>query len=154
MDRLNERETRDRTRMFARVTCRQAEAKASVLDLNDGGMCVYLATDIGAEPGRQVSVFTEEMGVLDGTVRWARGPRIGIQLNLSSNNRARWNPSTNISPTRAFAPEPGVPEPGVIAAREALAYLRHATGLVMAGRKTSWLQEWPGRRRAGTGHAR
>lgn len=89
MDQTNERAARDRTRMFARVTCRQKEARASVLDLNDGGMCVYLAADIEAMPGREVSVFTEEMGVLDGTVRWARGPRIGIQLNLSSNSHAK-----------------------------------------------------------------
>lgn len=80
---------RKATRMVANVVCAMRETRASVLNLTEEGMCLYLRDDIGVETGRIVTVTTKEMGALDGSVRWVRAPHVGIQLYLSSNTRAK-----------------------------------------------------------------
>lgn len=61
----------------------------AVLDLSQHGICLYLSTDIPVASGDKITVETEEMGLLIGTIRWIRLPRIGAELVLTSNNRAK-----------------------------------------------------------------
>lgn len=80
---------RKRTRMSADVACEGRVTRASVLNLTEEGMCLYLRDDIGAGAGRIVTVTTAEMGLLDGSVRWVRSPHVGVELYLSTNARAK-----------------------------------------------------------------
>jgi PilZ domain. len=80
---------RRRTRMSASVACEGRVTRASVLNLTEEGICLYLRDDIGARAGHMVTVTTDEMGMLDGSVRWVRPPHVGVELYLCSNTRAK-----------------------------------------------------------------
>lgn len=80
---------RDRTRIRAKIECMGQKTDGMVLDLSEHGICLYLSIDIPIGFGDKITVLTEEMGMLVGTVRWIRRPRVGAELVLSSNNRAK-----------------------------------------------------------------
>lgn len=80
---------RDRTRLRATIECMGQKSRGAVLDLSEQGICLYLSVDIPVGFGDKITVLTEEMGLLTGTVRWIRRPRVGASLVLSSNNRAK-----------------------------------------------------------------
>ncbi|MDP3523845.1 MAG: PilZ domain-containing protein [Hoeflea sp.] len=80
---------RDKTRIRAKIDCMGQKTHGSVLDLSQHGICLYLSIDIPVGRGDKISVETEEMGLLIGTVRWIRRPRVGAELVLTSNNRAK-----------------------------------------------------------------
>jgi hypothetical protein len=80
---------RDRTRLRAKIECMGQETQGAILDLSEHGICLYLSIDIPLAFGDKITVLTEEMGLLTGTIRWIRRPRVGAELVLSSNNRAK-----------------------------------------------------------------
>ncbi|OCW58895.1 PilZ domain-containing protein [Hoeflea olei] len=80
---------RDRTRLRAKIDCMGQKTHGAVLDLSAHGICMQLAIDIPVGRGDKITVETEEMGLLVGTVRWIRRPRVGAELVLTSNNRAK-----------------------------------------------------------------
>ncbi len=80
---------RSRVRMRATVSYNGIESRGSVIDLSPEGLKIYVSNDLRAVPGRQISVQTEEIGLLTGIVRWARHPTIGVELALSTNTRAK-----------------------------------------------------------------
>lgn len=80
---------RDKTRLRAKVDCMGQKTAGAVLDLSQQGICLYLSDDIPVAFGDKITVETEEMGLLVGTIRWIRLPRIGAELVLTSNNRAK-----------------------------------------------------------------
>lgn len=80
---------RDKTRVKAKVDCMGQKSAGSVVDLSPQGICLQLDTRIPMARGDKINVETEEMGLLIGTIRWIRGPRIGAALVLTSNNRAK-----------------------------------------------------------------
>ncbi|MGJ8570874.1 MAG: PilZ domain-containing protein [Hoeflea sp.] len=90
---MNERPTRidprDPTELRATITCMGRTTQATVIDMSQGGMCIYLRSHIPISPGEEITIKTEEMGYLTGTVRWFRRPRLGIQLDMSSNTSAK-----------------------------------------------------------------
>lgn len=81
--------SRDRTRITGSVTCKTGSSNGVVVDLTDEGICFQLLFDIGARTGQEVTIRSEELGFLSGMVRWVRGDRIGIKLNLNSNTAAQ-----------------------------------------------------------------
>jgi len=80
---------RDKTRLSALIDCMGQKSQGAVLDLSQHGICLYLNDVIPVAPGDKITVETEEMGLLVGTARWIRRPRIGAELVLTSNNRAK-----------------------------------------------------------------
>jgi hypothetical protein len=80
---------RDRTRLRAKIECMGQKTQGAILDLSEHGICLYLSIDIPLAFGDKITVLTEEMGLLTGTIRWIRRPRVGAELVLSSNNRAK-----------------------------------------------------------------
>ena len=80
---------RDKTRLRAKIDVMGQKTHGAVLDLSQHGICLYLAIDIPVAFGDKITVETEEMGLLIGTIRWIRRPRIGAELVLTSNNRAK-----------------------------------------------------------------
>ncbi|SDA66584.1 PilZ domain-containing protein [Sinorhizobium sp. NFACC03] len=80
---------RTQTKITGMVTCKTGSSNGVVKDLSDEGMCFQLYFDIGAKTGQEVTIRSEELGFLTGMVRWYRGDKIGIKLNLSSNTAAQ-----------------------------------------------------------------
>ncbi|MDX1071486.1 PilZ domain-containing protein [Sinorhizobium medicae] len=80
---------RERTRITGSVTCKTGSSNGVVVDLAGEGICLQLLFDIGARIGQEVTIRSEELGFLSGMVRWVRGDRIGIKLNLNSNTAAQ-----------------------------------------------------------------
>lgn len=81
--------TRTRTKITGTVTCKTGSSNGIVNDLSEEGICFQLLFDIGARMGQEVTINSEELGFLTGMVRWSRGDKIGIKLNLSSNTAAK-----------------------------------------------------------------
>ncbi|NUS67364.1 MAG: PilZ domain-containing protein, partial [Ensifer adhaerens] len=71
------------------VTVKSGSSNGIVKDLSAEGICFQLLFDIGAKTGQEVTIRSEELGFLTGMVRWYRGDKIGIKLNLSSNTAAQ-----------------------------------------------------------------
>jgi hypothetical protein len=84
-------------RRYERISCKiratlrymGREARAAVLDVSEGGVRLYLGSDVGAGVGQQVTIDTDELGRLTGDVRWVRFPRMGVDLHKSSNTAAK-----------------------------------------------------------------
>ncbi|WEX75898.1 PilZ domain-containing protein [Sinorhizobium numidicum] len=80
---------RNQTKITGTVTCKTGSSNGVVTDLSAEGICFQLLFDIGARMGQEVTIRSDELGYLAGMVRWCRGDKIGIKLNLSSNTAAQ-----------------------------------------------------------------
>ncbi|CAN7311953.1 MULTISPECIES: PilZ domain-containing protein [Ensifer] len=80
---------RTQTKITGTVTCKTGASNGIVTDLSAEGICFQLYFDINARTGQEVTIRSEELGFLTGMVRWYRGDKIGIKLNLSSNTAAQ-----------------------------------------------------------------
>lgn len=83
------RDARSRCRIRATAVHNGHRSPATVLDLSMGGISIYLRVDIGIVMGATVTVETDEIGSLSGTVRWIREPRVGLEVGRSSNTAAK-----------------------------------------------------------------
>ena len=59
------------------------------MDLSATGIALELQEALSAATGSKVQIESAELGFIEGTVRWCRGSRIGIQLHLNSNALAQ-----------------------------------------------------------------
>jgi hypothetical protein len=80
---------RTRTRIFGTIRYYQQSVRGRVVDLSASGMALELEGRFSAADGSRVKIESDELGFLEGTVRWCRGSRIGIQLHLNSNALAQ-----------------------------------------------------------------
>ncbi|OHV83965.1 PilZ domain-containing protein [Ensifer sp. LCM 4579] len=80
---------RDHTQITGKVTCKTGWTNGIVKDLSAQGICFQLLFDIGVCTGQEVTIESDELGRLTGIVRWCRGDKIGVKLNLSSNTAAQ-----------------------------------------------------------------
>ena len=80
---------RTRTRIYGTVRYVNQTARGRVTDLSATGIALELQDAFAASNGSRVKIESEELGFIEGTVRWCRGSRIGIQLELSSNALAQ-----------------------------------------------------------------
>lgn len=80
---------RTRCRIDSRVRYLNQEADARVLDVSRNGMSLELYTRLHAATGSHVTVQNQDIGLIEGTVRWCRNGRLGIQLKQSSNTLAQ-----------------------------------------------------------------
>lgn len=80
---------RTETKITGNVSCKTGSSNGIVKDLSEEGICFQLYFDIGARIGHEVTIRSDELGLLTGIVRWNRGDRIGIKLRLSSNTAAQ-----------------------------------------------------------------
>ncbi len=88
-DRPRRLDPRDATELRATITCMGRTTHATIIDISMGGMCIYLNSHIPISPEEEITIKTQEMGYLTGTVRWFRRPRLGVQLEMSSNTAAK-----------------------------------------------------------------
>jgi hypothetical protein len=80
---------RSSVRLFATVKVMHQTTRARVVDLSASGMAFDIEKPIQVMPGQLVTVESEELGRLSGTVRWYSNGRLGIQYKLSTNALAQ-----------------------------------------------------------------
>lgn len=81
--------TRTKTKITGSVTYKTWSGNGVVVDMSEEGICFQFDSDIGLRTGDEVAICSNELGFLNGVVRWASGDRIGIKLKLSSNTAAQ-----------------------------------------------------------------
>jgi hypothetical protein len=80
---------RSNVRIFATVKVMNQSIRGRVVDLSPSGMALDLEKPVQAAPGQMVTIESEELGRLTGTVRWFRNGRLGIEYKLSTNALAQ-----------------------------------------------------------------
>lgn len=80
---------RRKTRIYGTVSYYTQTAKGRVVDLSATGMALDLGGPFHAAAGSNVKISTEEMGILEGTVKWSHRGRIGIHFQPNSNASAQ-----------------------------------------------------------------
>ena len=60
-----------------------------VVDISTNGIALDLQAPLYAAAGSKVRVECDDIGLLDGFVRWAHNSRIGIEFDRSSNASAK-----------------------------------------------------------------
>lgn len=80
---------RSRVRIFANVRVMHQTTRGRVVDLSPSGMALDLEKPIQVSPGQLVTIESEELGRLSGTIRWLSNGRLGIQYKLSTNALAQ-----------------------------------------------------------------
>lgn len=60
-----------------------------VIDISKLGLAIELFSWIEAKSGARVVLKTQELGVMEGTVRWYRAGKMGLQVEESSNTAAQ-----------------------------------------------------------------
>ncbi|EYR83445.1 pilus assembly protein PilZ [Shinella sp. SUS2] len=81
--------SRSKVRIFATVRVMHQSTRARVIDLSPTGMAFDVEKPIQAMAGQLVTVESEELGRLSGTVRWYTNGRLGIEYKLSTNALAQ-----------------------------------------------------------------
>lgn len=80
---------RSKTRIFGTVKYFGQESLGRVVDLSATGMALELQQAFSAGIGSRVTIDSADLGVIEGTIKWYRGSRVGIELKLSSNTLAQ-----------------------------------------------------------------
>jgi PilZ domain len=79
---------RKNCRVFGTIRYMNSEVDARILDLSATGAALEIKAPLYAASGSKVRIEAEDLGLLDGTVRWKHNGRVGIQFDVSSNARA------------------------------------------------------------------
>jgi len=80
---------RNRCRIDSKIRYFQQQADARVINISRTGLALELATKLTAAAGSQVTIENEDIGHLEGVVRWNYGGRIGIMFRPNSNSIAK-----------------------------------------------------------------
>ncbi|MGC4406985.1 PilZ domain-containing protein [Rhizobium rosettiformans] len=80
---------RSRCRLDSKIHYFQQQADARVINISRTGLALELATKLTAAAGSQVIIENEDIGHLEGVVRWNYGGRIGIMFRPNSNSIAK-----------------------------------------------------------------
>jgi hypothetical protein len=83
------RSPRNRTRLMGRVRYFARAVAGRVVDISTSGIALDLQSPIHAATGSKVRVECDDIGILDGVVRWIHSGRIGIEFDPSSNAAAQ-----------------------------------------------------------------
>jgi len=82
-------EVRRNTRLIGTIKYLNRETEGRIVDLSAYGVAVDLAGSFLGAAGSRVRIECEEIGSLEGTVRWMRDGRIGIEFSRNSNAAAQ-----------------------------------------------------------------
>lgn len=77
---------RKKTRILGTVKYFNQAVEGRVTDLSPTGMALDLGgRTLHAADGSPVRIESEELGILEGTVKWRRSGRLGVQFSINSN---------------------------------------------------------------------
>lgn len=80
---------RSRCRIFGTVKYLNKQVDGRVVDLSSTGIALDLKGPLYAATGSKVRVECDDLGSLEGTVRWSHNGRVGIQFSPTSNATAQ-----------------------------------------------------------------
>jgi hypothetical protein len=75
-------------RLFGNLKYLNRETIGRIVDLSNHGIALELSGAFFGAAGSKVRVECEELGVIDGTVRWLRNGRVGVEFSRTSNASA------------------------------------------------------------------
>lgn len=80
---------RSRVRMDSKVWHLQQEAPGRVINISRTGLALELGSKLHAAAGSSVVIENDDIGLLEGVVRWNYGGRLGIMFKPNSNSLAK-----------------------------------------------------------------
>lgn len=80
---------RSRCRIPSRVKHLNQEADARIVNVSRTGLAIELYNKLHAAAGSTVVIENDEIGLLEGVVRWNRDGRLGIVIKQNSNSMAK-----------------------------------------------------------------
>ncbi|MBR0555845.1 PilZ domain-containing protein [Ciceribacter sp. L1K23] len=80
---------RSRVRIDSTVRHLNQEVDARVLDISRAGLSLEFYGRLHAAHGSTVQINNDRFGLIEGTVRWCRNGRLGVQLRENSNTLAK-----------------------------------------------------------------
>jgi len=80
---------RQNCRVFGSVKHLNSEVDARILNLSVTGAALETKTPLHAASGSKVRIEAENLGLLEGIIRWKHNGRVGIQFDVNSNARAQ-----------------------------------------------------------------
>ncbi|MBX5201520.1 PilZ domain-containing protein [Rhizobium sp. NZLR1] len=80
---------RKNCRVFGSVKYLNSEVDARILNLSATGAALEMKTPLHAASGSKVRIEAENLGMLEGIIRWKHNGRVGIQFDVNSNARAQ-----------------------------------------------------------------
>jgi hypothetical protein len=80
---------RRHTRMIGSIKYLNRETEGRVVDLSSTGIALDLAGSFLGGPGSKVRIEADDLGALEGTVRWMRDGRMGVEFSRNSNASAQ-----------------------------------------------------------------
>jgi hypothetical protein len=80
---------RRRTRISGTLKYYVQAVNGRVVDISTAGLALDLSAPFNAAPGSPVRIDSEELGVLEGIVKWSHGGRLGIQFRPNTNASAQ-----------------------------------------------------------------
>lgn len=80
---------RRRCRISSAVRYMRQLADCRIIDISHGGLGLEVYTSFHAAAGSTIIIENEDLGFLEGIVRWTKGTRLGVQINHNSNSIAQ-----------------------------------------------------------------
>ncbi|MCM2475699.1 PilZ domain-containing protein [Rhizobium sp. CG5] len=80
---------RNRCRIDSTVKYLNQQAVGRVLNVSRTGIAVELSGRFHAATGSNIVIENDDIGLIEGTVRWRRDGRLGIQIKQTSNSLAQ-----------------------------------------------------------------
>lgn len=81
--------TRKNCRIYGKIRYMNKEVDARILNLSATGAAVEIKAPIYAAAGSKVRIEAENLGLLEGVIRWIHNGRVGIQFDINSNAAAQ-----------------------------------------------------------------
>ncbi|MDV4164453.1 PilZ domain-containing protein [Rhizobium leguminosarum] len=76
-------------RVFGHVKYLNSQVDARILNLSPTGAALEMKGPLHAASGSKVRIEAENLGLLEGVIRWKHNGRVGIQFDVNSNARAQ-----------------------------------------------------------------
>lgn len=76
-------------RVYGNIRYMNRQVDARILNLSATGAALEINAPIYAAAGSKVRIEAEDLGLLEGVVRWMHNGRVGIQFDANSNARAQ-----------------------------------------------------------------
>lgn len=79
---------RKNCRVFGKIRYLNNQVDARILDISATGAALEVKAPLYAASGSKVRIEADNLGMLEGIIRWTHNGRVGIQFDVNSNARA------------------------------------------------------------------
>ena len=80
---------RQNCRVFGNMKYLNSEVAVRILNLSATGAALETKGPVHAASGSKVRIEAENLGMIEGIIRWKHNGRVGIQFDMNSNARAQ-----------------------------------------------------------------